>query len=151
MINIPTRYLNRFQRIIDSMRLPVLIAVVISVALLDLDAVHAQPTIRWLPQTAVLIQRGGDYGRMARLRDHAILCAYSRRSAIYVRRSDDNGKTWSPEILAVDYEQGKVTNAELLPLRSGRILLLYNERPSDGKSPLCDRRLHEQRRWGFMA
>lgn len=117
------------------MRFPTLIAVVASAALLDLDAVHAQPTIRWQPQTVVLIQRGADYGRMARLRDDAILCVYTRRSAIYVRRSDDNGKTWSPETLAVDYRHGKVTNAELLVLRSGRILLLFNERPSDGKSP----------------
>lgn len=97
--------------------------------------VQAQPTIHWQPRTAVLIQRGAAYGRMARLLDDTILCAYSKRDAIYVRRSHDDGKTWQAEKSAADYRHGQATNAELLVLRSGRILLMYNERPTDGKSP----------------
>ncbi|NLS94837.1 MAG: exo-alpha-sialidase [Planctomycetaceae bacterium] len=96
---------------------------------------HAQPAIRWQPGTAVLIQRGAGYGRMARLPDDSILCAYSRGRAIYVRRSTDDGRTWPDEALAVDYPQGHAANAELLVLRDGRVLLMYNERPTDGQSP----------------
>lgn len=95
----------------------------------------AQSTIHWQPETAVLIQSSAAYGRMARLPDDTILCAYSRRGTIYARRSTDNGKAWQAETVGAEYAYGHATNAELLVLRSGTVLLLYNERPTDGKSP----------------
>lgn len=104
---------------------------------LPVESVEAQPTIRWQPDTAVLIQRGAGYGRMARLPDDSILCAYSRGRTIYVCRSTDDGRTWPDETLAVDYPQGHAANAELLVLRDGRVLLMYNERPTDGQSPFA--------------
>ncbi len=91
--------------------------------------------IRWQSKTVVLIQRGAAYGRMARLSDNVILCAYSRRGTIYVRRSKDDGQTWENEGAAVEYSKGHATNPELLVLRSGHLLLMYNERPRDGHSP----------------
>ncbi|MHB8898065.1 MAG: sialidase family protein, partial [Thermoguttaceae bacterium] len=89
------------------------------------------------------------------------LCAYSRHTFVATRRSTDDGKTWQAETVAVEYPSGHATNAELLVLRSpsgadaaipankgdppgggpttdsspSRVLLLYNERPTDGKSP----------------
>ena len=99
------------------------------------ESAEAQSTIRWQSDTAVLIQRGAGYGRMAQLPDDSILCAYSRGKTIYARRSTDNGSTWPDETLAVDYPQGRAANAELLVLRDGRVLLMYNERPTDGQSP----------------
>ncbi len=99
------------------------------------SAAWGRLTIRWQPETAVLVQRGGVYGRMARLPDGAILCAYSHRHPLWVRRSEDNGKTWDEETVAVDYPHGRATNAELLVLQDGRVLLMANERPSDGRSP----------------
>ncbi len=98
-------------------------------------AADASLAIRWQPETAVLIQRGGGYGRMARLSDGAILCAYSRRGRIHVRRSTNDGKTWEDERVAVEYPQGHAANAELLILRNGHVLLMCNERPVDGTSP----------------
>lgn len=92
-------------------------------------------TIRWLPETLALIQRGGGYARIARLADDALLCAYSRRGVIYVRRSIDEGVSWEGEIHVVSSSVGNVTNAELLVLKDGRTLLFFNERPSDGVSP----------------
>ncbi len=94
----------------------------------------AQVAIHWQPGSAVLVQRGGVYGRMARLADGDTLCAYSRRLPVCVRRSGDGGRTWADEAVAVEYAQGHATNAELLVLDSGRVLLMYNERPTDGKS-----------------
>ena len=117
------------------MQFPLTSISLVLVILLTGLPVGAQQTICWLPETAVLIQPGAGYGRMARLADDAILCAYSRRAAIYVRRSENDGKTWEPEREAVEYANGHATNAELLVLRNGRILLMYNERPRDGKSP----------------
>ena len=104
-------------------------------ALLTATPTCAQVTIRWQPQTATLIQSGAAYGRMVRLPNRTILCAYSRHATIYVRSSQDNGKTWERETVAVKYPNGHATNAELLVLQDGRVLLMYNERPTDKKSP----------------
>ncbi len=109
--------------------------VVTLTAVLIAASAHAQPIIHWQPETAVLIQPGAAYGRMARLPDDAILCAYSRRGTIYVQHSKDDGRTWDNENAAAECAHGHATNAELLALRSGSALLLYNERPTDGKSP----------------
>ncbi len=100
-----------------------------------LGAADGQLTIRWQPDTAVLVQRGAAYGRMARVSDGVVLCGYSRRGLICVRRSVDEGRTWQAETTAAKYDHGHATNAELLVLRDGRVLLMYNERPRDGALP----------------
>lgn len=119
----------------DLMRFSTVVTGLTLTALLTATPADAESTIHWQPDTVVLIQRGAAYGRMARLPDNSILCAYSRRGTIYVRKSKDDGRTWESETFAAEYAHGHATNAELLVLRSGSALLLYNERPTDRKSP----------------
>jgi len=91
--------------------------------------------IEWDRQTLTLVAPGGGYARMIRLRNGDILCGCSRQGKIYVRTSRDNGKTWADEALVCDSPFGAATNAELLQLQNGWILLSYNERPNDGVHP----------------
>lgn len=93
--------------------------------------------IEWDESTLTLIQAGAGYGRMIRLDDGRILCAYARRGHVGVRTSRDDGKTWADEIVAARFEFGQATNPELLLLDDGRVLLSYNERPRDGRHPFA--------------
>lgn len=119
------------------MRFPTFFATFVIAGLLVPGTAHSQTTIRWQTDTAVLIQRGAAYGRMARLSDDALFCVYSRRGTVYVRRSADRGKTWNSEIVAVEYPQGQATNGELLVRQDGHVHIIYNERPGDGRSPFA--------------
>ncbi len=93
---------------------------------------HAK-TIRWDQSTLTLIAEQGGYGRMIRLTEGDILCAFGRRGSTSTSRSIDEGKTWSAPKMVVKYEFGTAANPELLELANGWILLSYNERPRDGK------------------
>ncbi|GAA5484488.1 sialidase family protein [Haloferula sargassicola] len=86
--------------------------------------------IEWKPQTRVLIAEGGGYGRIARVGEERLLCAYSRRGAIEVRGSADDGKTWSRGFEAGRWEHGQLTNAELLVRSDGEVWCFFNRRPS---------------------
>jgi hypothetical protein len=66
---------------------------------------------------------------MARLGDGAIGCAYDRGGKLWIRRSTDEGRTWSAPTLVVEEPGCWLTNSELLPLRSGELLYFWNERP----------------------
>ncbi|MHC4116172.1 MAG: exo-alpha-sialidase [Planctomycetota bacterium] len=90
-------------------------------------------TILWNPDTLTLIAERAGYGRMIRLTDGDILCAFGRRGSVSTSRSHDEGKTWSAPKTVVTYEFGTAANPELLQLANGRIMLTYNERPRDGK------------------
>lgn len=105
-------------------------------------AIQAQPAanyrnaqIVWDSTTLTLVQPGGLYGRMARLPDREILCAFEWNAAIYVRRSADEGQTWSDPVQAASFPFGTANNPELLLLDSGAVLLSYNQRPTDGVHP----------------
>ena len=87
------------------------------------------PRIEWQRETLRLIERGATYGRMARLRDGAILCCYQRGRVSWTRRSEDGGCTWSAPAEAARCAFGVAANPELCALADGRVLLLYNERP----------------------
>ncbi len=91
--------------------------------------------IIWDASTLTLVQAGGGYGRMVRLADREILCSFEWNGAIYVRRSADEGQTWSDASLAASFAFGTAANPELLVLQDGSILLSYNERPTDGVHP----------------
>ncbi|HVW09214.1 MAG TPA: hypothetical protein VHC90_11570 [Bryobacteraceae bacterium] len=91
--------------------------------------------IVWDASTLHLIQPGGVYGRMVRLPDREILCAFELSGAISVRRSADEGSTWSDPVVADSYNFGNAANPELLVLADGSVLLSYNERPADGAHP----------------
>jgi hypothetical protein len=87
-------------------------------------------TVKWDARTLVLIEQGGNYGRIIRLKDGSLLCCYDLGGRIHVKHSKDDGKTWGQRVFVADYEYGNATNAELLELSDGRILCLFNERPS---------------------
>jgi uncharacterized protein (TIGR03437 family) len=91
--------------------------------------------IVWDTGTLHLIQPGGVYGRMVRLPDREILCAFELDGAISVRRSADEARTWSAPVIAASYHFGNAANPELLVLANGSVLLSYNERPADGIHP----------------
>jgi len=88
-------------------------------------------TVKWDASTLVLIERGGNYGRVIRLKDRSLLCSYDLGGRIHVKHSKDDGKTWGQRAFVADYEYGNATNAELLELSDGRILCMFNERPSN--------------------
>jgi len=92
-------------------------------------------TIRWDPDSLVLIQRGGNYGRMIRLRDSRLMCVYSHGRQVHFRMSGDEGRTWAPGVTVTRYEHGAATNAEALQLANGTIVVAFNGRPSGGKHP----------------
>ncbi len=82
-----------------------------------------------------LIQEGAVYGRIIRLRSGALLCGYERDGRCWVKRSEDEGRTWGQELLAAQSSVGGAANPEVLSLADGRILLCINERPTDRRSP----------------
>lgn len=102
---------------------------------LNADAGDTGWTVRWLPESLVLIQRGGGYGRMIRLQDSRLLCVYSHGRQVWCRTSRDEGRTWEPGVQATHYPFGVATNAEALQLRNGTILLAVNGRPDDKVHP----------------
>jgi hypothetical protein len=107
-------------------------------------------TIQWLPETLTLVQRGGGYGRIVRLHDSRLLCAYSRGPQVRVRTSQDEGKTWQPEVQITRYTHGVATNAEAIQLQDGTILVGINGRPNDRKTPFtiqCARSTDNGRTW----
>ncbi|MHC4072411.1 MAG: sialidase family protein [Planctomycetota bacterium] len=89
--------------------------------------------IRWDANTLTLIAELGSYGRMIRLTNRNILCAFGSKGRVWTSRSTDEGTTWSAPRMVVSYEFGTAANPELLELANGWILLSYNERPRDGK------------------
>lgn len=94
------------------------------------------PRIEWDERTLVRVQ-SGTYGRMIRLRDGDILCSYEGNGNAWVCRSRDNGRTWSRPTLVKQIPYAFAANPELLQLRSGPILLFYNQRPRDEKRPFA--------------
>lgn len=92
-------------------------------------ALHAAlERIKW-SDTPVLIQEGGNYGRITRLDRKTLLASFDWRRAVHVRHSRDEGKTWEPPVKVVDWPFGAVTNAELLVLKNGEVLCFFNRRP----------------------
>lgn len=87
------------------------------------------PTIRWDKTSLRLIEQGGDYGRMVRLSDGSVACAYDRGGKMWVRHSKDGGSTFDEPVLVAAERDCSLTNASLLPLRDGTLLYFWNERP----------------------
>jgi hypothetical protein len=77
---------------------------------------------------------------MIRLRDGAILFSCDAGGSAVVRRSADDGATWTEPVVAASFAHGIAANAEMIELDNGRILLFYNERPRrDGTQPFTIR------------
>lgn len=112
-------------------------------------------SIKWDPDTLTMIQPNGFYSRIIRLRNGEMLCSFEYDMKIWLRRSIDEGRTWSEKILIKEWDKGVLTNAELLQLRSGTLLCFYNERPdnrnAEEKAPfaICmTRSLDNGNTWG---
>jgi hypothetical protein len=88
--------------------------------------------LRWDRDTLRYLS-DGVYPRMVRLKSGAILLSCDAGGKSVVRRSVDGGVTFGNPIEAAAFEHGICANAELLQLDDGRVWLLYNERPTDGK------------------
>lgn len=106
--------------------------VLLAAALLTSPALAA-PSIVWKGDSRVLVQRDGHYGRMARIDTKTVICAFDWKGAIQVRRSVDAGKTWEEPVQVSDWDQGSLTNAELLVLKNGEIFCFFNRRPARGR------------------
>ena len=90
--------------------------------------------IDWDRSTLRFLGAGG-YPRMIRLAGGALLFSCEDRGRAVVRRSDDRGNTWSDPVEAARSDRGSAANPHAVQLRSGVVLLFYNERPTDHKSP----------------
>lgn len=86
------------------------------------------PRIEWKRETLSLIQTNGGYARIIRLKDGRLICGFDVRGKIWVRHSDD-GKVWRNPVQVAEWPFGSLTNTELLQLRDGSLLCLYNQRP----------------------
>lgn len=90
-------------------------------------------TVVWDKSTLVQVAPGGTYARMVRVPGGDILCGFEAGGVAMLVRSSDEGKTWSKAEVVAKAPSGSASNSELLVLKNGWILYLYNERPNDGK------------------
>ncbi len=101
------------------------------------EAANSNKTIVWDSGTLVQIHRGGTYPRLIRLMNGDILCTFEDKDKSWVTRSSNNGRSWKEPVLSAENPHGCAANPELLQLRNGWILLLYNDRPTDGIHPFA--------------
>ncbi|MBK1884164.1 exo-alpha-sialidase [Luteolibacter pohnpeiensis] len=80
----------------------------------------------------MLIQQGGNYGRIYRVSQRHLIAGFGFRRGIYVRLSDDDGKSWEEPIQVVEMPGGNCTNTELCVLDGRQILCFFNFRPAEG-------------------
>ena len=107
------------------------------ILLLNVFAEAQEPRIRWAPNTLRLVQRGGNYARMIRLRTGEILCTYELGPNVGVKRSNDGGVTWHGAAQTSRYRHGNAANPELIELENGWVLSMYNERPTNKSQPFA--------------
>lgn len=84
-------------------------------------------TIEWDTQSSHLVTRGV-YARIKRV-DKRFALVYNEGPAAYIRFSDDMCESWSEPILVAQERGYGLTNSELLQLKSGRLLYMWNARP----------------------
>ena len=97
----------------------------------------ASARIVWDPATLTLVQAGGLYGRMTRLRGGAILCVCEQGGKSWASVSRDNGRTWRTPVVAAQFASANAANPEVLALQNGEVLLFVNQRPLDGIHPFA--------------
>jgi len=85
--------------------------------------------LAWDYSTAAPVT-SGVYARTKPLRDGSWLLAYSDGPAVYVRTSTDGTRTFSAPRLIANPAGYNSTNAELIQLANGWVLLGYNARPT---------------------
>lgn len=107
---------------------------------LGAESVKPVPTkatarIEWNHETCSLIQSNGYYARIIRLQNRQLVCGFDFERKIWIRHSNDEGKTWQPPIQVAEWPAGRLTNTELLQLHNGSLLCFYNERPHNRAAP----------------
>lgn len=102
----------------------------------------AGEVIKWDPRSMTLIQEGANYGRAVEVSPGRLICAYSRGGKLEIRRSRNGGRTWEAPIPVAEWEHGHLTNAELLPLKDGTLLFLFNRRPASAFGERKDGKIH---------
>lgn len=97
--------------------------------------------IEWEKNSLVCIANEGAYPRLLRLHNNSLLVVYeNRRGDVVVKKSTDNGTTWSDSVMAyerfdfVDAATGNssevnIANPEIIQLDNGNILMACNLRP----------------------
>lgn len=73
----------------------------------------------------------GVYGRVKALSDGRLMLVYSDGPAVCLRTSSDGGDSWSEASEVARDGRYNYTNSELLELRDGRLLYLWNARPRE--------------------
>ncbi|WP_051798228.1 exo-alpha-sialidase [Catenuloplanes japonicus] len=89
-------------------------------------------TISWESGSRQFVT-SGTYARIKRIGGGDLLLVYSDGPGVRVRRSADNGATWSAATTVAQASGYNYTNAEVTQLANGWLLYLWNGRPvSDG-------------------
>ncbi|MGC4234410.1 MAG: sialidase family protein [Niabella sp.] len=70
------------------------------------------------------------YARLIELGDGRLLCVYEADGGIWQVISNDRGKSWQGARVIAEKEDGiNMAAPDILPLRNGHLLLMYNPRP----------------------
>lgn len=83
--------------------------------------------IRWNEESSHLVARGG-YARIKKV-DNRHALVYGAGGAVWIRFSDDGCESWSRPLEVARGKGYTYTNSELLQLRSGKLLFMWNARP----------------------
>ncbi len=72
------------------------------------------------------------YARMIGLDNSSLLCVYESDGKVWQVNSDDKGKTWLSAKVIAERENGiNMAVPDILQLKNGHLLLMYNPRPND--------------------
>lgn len=71
----------------------------------------------------------GVYARVKKLSCGKLCLVYSQGPSIWIRKSEDEGKSWLPAIKVSENELYNYTNSELLQLQNGWLFYTWNARP----------------------
>lgn len=105
----------------------------------DIESKAAVEGIRiaWDFTTRTLISQENDtgyhgYARLIQLQDKSLLVVYESDGDVVVKKSSDQGDTWSGPIRVVRGNQGvHMATPDVLQLLNGAILVMYNPRPGE--------------------
>lgn len=104
---------------------------------------HAEPVadssiIQWDKSTLVKVAAPpqgkpyAGYARLVELNDSKLLCVYEADGSIWQVMSNDDGKSWQGAKIIAEREQGiNMAVPDILKLKNGSLLLMYNPRPYD--------------------
>ena len=101
----------------------------------DLFAYQDGSRIAWDYTTGKYVTNGV-YSRVKRLNTGELALVYSDGPNVYIRKSSDNGGTWSGQVLVASQASYNNTNADMIQLSNGWLLYAWNGRPvTDGTVP----------------